>query len=85
MSGKFGAVYEYKLGSFVLGRYNAYTGVWGKFDGIMKNLTFENITINGLAHAEFPVKDVDGEPVDHSKEFSYLQGVSVIPEVISGV
>lgn len=74
MSGKFGAVYEYKLGSFVLGRYNAYTGVWGKFDGIMKNLTFENITINGLAHAEFPVKDVDGEPVDHSKEFSYFAG-----------
>lgn len=40
----------------------------------MKNLTFENITINGLAYAEFPVKDVDGEPVDHSKEFSYFAG-----------
>lgn len=69
-----GAIYEYKLGPFVLGRYEAYTGVWGKFDGVMKNLTFENITINGLADAEFPVKDEDGNPVDHSKEYAYFAG-----------
>lgn len=74
MSGAFGAIYEYKLGSWVLGRYEAYTGVWGKFDGIMKNLTFENITINGLANAEFPIKDVEGNPVDHSKEYAYFAG-----------
>lgn len=74
MSGAFGAIYEYKIGSWTLGTYNAYTGVWGKFDGVMKNLTFENITINGLASAEFPVKDVDGNPVDHNKEYSYFAG-----------
>lgn len=74
MSGAYGAIYEYKLGPFVLGRYEAYTGVWGKFDGVMKNLTFENITINGLADAEFPVKDEDGNPVDHSKEYAYFAG-----------
>jgi len=74
MSGAFGAVYEYKLGPFTLGRYEAYTGVWGKFDGVMKNLTFENITINGLANAEFPVKDVEGNTVNHSKEYAYFAG-----------
>ncbi|WP_274958190.1 DUF6562 domain-containing protein [Millionella massiliensis] len=74
MSGAFGAIYEYTLWGFVVGRYEAYTGVWGKFDGIMRNLTFENITINGLAHADFPVKDVNGEPVDHNKEYAYFAG-----------
>ena len=74
MSGKFGAIYEYKVGSITLGKYEAYTGVWGKFDGVMKDLTFENITINGLADAEFPVDDVDGNPVDHNKEYAYFAG-----------
>ena len=74
MSGKFGAIYEYKILWITLGQYEAYTGVWGKFDGIMKNLTFENITINGLAYAEFPIKDVEGNPVDHSKEYAYFAG-----------
>ena len=74
MSGAFGAIYEYKISTITIGKYNAYTGVWGKFDGVMKNLTFENITINGLANAEFPVKDVEGNPVDHNKEYSYFAG-----------
>ena len=73
MNGKFGAVYEYKLGPFVLGRFNAYTGVWGKFEGVMKDLTFENITINGLADDEVHY-DVDGNQIDHSKEFAYFAG-----------
>lgn len=73
MNGQFGAVYEYKLGPFVLGTYHAYTGVWGKFEGVMKNLTFENITINGLANSEVDV-DTDGNPVDHSKEYAYFAG-----------
>ena len=74
MNGKFGAVYEYKLGPFVLGRYNAYTGIWGKFDGVMRNLTFENITINGLADDEVHY-DVDGNLIDHSREYAYFAGV----------
>lgn len=53
--------------------YHAYTGVWGKFEGVMKNLTFENITINGLANSEVDV-DTDGNPVDHSKEYAYFAG-----------
>lgn len=69
MSGAFGAIYKY-----IIINYEAYTGVWGKFDGIMRNLTFENITINGLADAEFPVKDVEGNPVDHNKEYAYFAG-----------
>ena len=73
MNGKFGAVYEYKLGPFVLGRFNAYTGVWGKFQGRMKDLTFENITINGLADDEVHY-DTDGNPIDHSAEYAYFAG-----------
>ena len=73
MNGQFGAVYEYKLGPFVLGTYHAYTGVWGKFEGVMKNLTFENITINGLANSEVDV-DVEGNPIDHSQEYAYFAG-----------
>ena len=73
MNGKFGAVYEYKLGPFVLGRFNAYTGVWGKFEGVMKDLTFENITINGLADDEVHY-DTDGNPIDHSAEYAYFAG-----------
>lgn len=74
MSGKFGAIYEYKLGSLVLGRYNAYTGIWGKFDGTMKDVNFENITINGLANDKVHY-DTDGKPIDHSKEYAYFAGV----------
>lgn len=73
MNGKFGAVYEYKLGPFVLGRFNAYTGIWGKFEGVMKDLTFENITINGLADDEVHY-DTDGNPIDHSAEYAYFAG-----------
>lgn len=73
LNGQFGAVYEYKIGSWVLATYNAYTGVWGKFEGTMRNLTFENITINGLANSEVDV-DVDGNPIDHSKEYAYFAG-----------
>lgn len=78
MNGKFGAVYVYTTTIFGLpieiGRYNAYTGIWGKFDGVMRNLTFENITINGLADDEVHY-DVDGNPIDHSREYAYFAGV----------
>ena len=73
LNGKFGAVYEYQIWGITLGKYNAYTGVWGKFEGVMKNLTFENITINGLADDEVHT-DVDGNPIDHSKEYAYFAG-----------
>ena len=74
MNGKFGAVYEYSaLGGLIKLKYNAYTGVWGKFEGVMKNLIFENITINGLANDEVHT-DVEGNPIDHSKEYAYFAG-----------
>lgn len=78
MNGKFGAVYVNTITifgqPFEIGRYNAYTGIWGKFDGVMRNLTFENITINGLADDEVHY-DVDGNPIDHSREYAYFAGV----------
>ena len=48
--------------------FKAFVGVWGKFTGTMKNLTFENITINGLADSE-----VD-EDNAHNKEYAYFAG-----------
>lgn len=73
VNGKFGTVYEYKWGPITVGKYNAYTGVWGKFEGVMKNLTFENITLHGRADDEVHT-DIEGNPVDHSQETSYFAG-----------
>ena len=74
MNGKFGAVYVYSaLGGLIRLEFNAYTGVWGKFEGVMKDLTFENITINGLADDEVHY-DTDGNPIDHSAEYAYFAG-----------
>ena len=80
LNGKFGAVYEYQIWGITLGKYNAYTGVWGKFEGVMKNLTFENITINGLADDEVHT-DVDGNPIDHSKEYAYFAGCVTLGDI----
>lgn len=74
MDGTFGAVYEYSaLGGLIHWTVNAYTGVWGTFNGVMKDLTFENITINGLADA-MPTEDVDGNPISHDDEAAYFAG-----------
>lgn len=74
MNGKFGAVYEYSaLGGFIRWNVNAYTGVWGVFNGVMKDLTFENITINGLADVTV-CTDVDGNPIPHDAEAAYFAG-----------
>ena len=74
MNGKFGAVYVYSAwGGLIRLEFNAYTGVWGKFQGTMKDLTFENIIINGLADDEVHY-DVDGNPIDHSEEYAYFAG-----------
>lgn len=68
MNGKFGTVYVW----YNIIRFNAYTGVWGKFEGVMKDLTFENITINGRADDNV---HTDGDTqIDHSKETSYFAG-----------
>ncbi len=53
---------------------NAYIGVWGKFDGAMRNLTFENISINGLADSETHTTDSEGNAVDHSDEDAWFAG-----------
>lgn len=45
-----GAKVDHKV-NFLL-RVKAYVGVWGKFTGLMRNLTFENITINGIADSQ---------------------------------
>ena len=75
IDGKFGAVYVYSaLGGLIKIEYNAYTGIWGKFDGLMKDITFENITINGLANDEVHY-DTDGNKIDHSKEYAYFAGI----------
>lgn len=74
MDGTFGAVYEYSaLGGFIHWEVNAFTGVWGTFNGVMKDLTFENITINGLADA-MPTVDVNGDPISHDGEAAYFAG-----------
>ena len=74
MDGTFGAVYEYSaLGGLIHWEVNGFTGVWGTFNGVMKDLTFENITINGLADA-MPTKDVDGNPISHDDEAAYFAG-----------
>ena len=52
---------------------NAYIGVWATFDGKMQNLTFENISINGLADDEVHY-DSDGNQIDHSDEDAWFAG-----------
>lgn len=73
MDGTFGAVYEYKWHGITFWKVNGFTGVWGTFNGVMKDLTFENITINGLADA-MPTNDVNGEPISHDDEAAYFAG-----------
>lgn len=74
VNGKFGTVYVYEKLGIVLGRFNAYSGIWGKFIGEMKDLNFENITIHGRA-GDTVHTDIEGNLVDHSKETSYFAGV----------
>ncbi|GAD07985.1 Uncharacterised protein [Porphyromonas crevioricanis] len=50
----------------------AYTGIWAKFTGTMKNVTFENITING--RADDAIHNNASGPVDHSDEHAYFAG-----------
>ena len=52
---------------------NIYTGVWGNYNGTMRNLNFENISINGLADSETHV-DENGDIVDHSNEDAWFAG-----------
>lgn len=63
-------------GKFVDGNYKpnakAYTGIWAKFSGVMKNVTFENVTINGRANDAVHT-DNNGN-VDHSDEHAYFAG-----------
>lgn len=71
VNGKYGTI-ESLLGGWV--QIRAYIGVFGRFVGTMKNVTFENIVINGLADSTVDI-DADGNPVDHSKETAYFAGV----------
>lgn len=74
IDGKFGAVYVYEaLGDLIKLKYNAYTGVWGKFQGKMSDLTFENISINGLADDEVHY-DSEGNQIPHDAEYAYFAG-----------
>ncbi|WP_449303306.1 DUF6562 domain-containing protein [Porphyromonas endodontalis] len=50
----------------------AYTGIWSKFSGIMKNVTFENVTINGRAN-DAVHSDANG-PIAHDDEHAYFAG-----------
>lgn len=63
-------------GKYVDGSYkpNAkiYTGIWAKFAGTMKNVTFENVTINGRANDA--VHTENNVAVDHSDEHAYFAG-----------
>ena len=61
---------DYKVSILTM---KAFVGVWGKFTGVMRNLTFENITINGRANDEVHT-DANGDPIDHSKEYAYFAG-----------
>lgn len=63
---------DHKIGSgFISIKVKAFIGVWAKFTGLMKNLSFENIVINGLADADFPNND-DG--TNHKNESAYFAG-----------
>lgn len=65
-------VVDHTIGSgFLSIKVNAFIGVWAKFTGLMKNLSFENIVINGLADADFPNNE-DG--TNHKNEFAYFAG-----------
>lgn len=59
-------VYDHKAAGIL--PVDCYIGVWAKFTGTMRNLTFENITINGLADSETEMT------TDHSEEFAYFAG-----------
>ena len=48
-----GAKIDHTVGSgWLTMKVKAFVGVWGKFTGLMRNLTFENITINGIADSQ---------------------------------
>ncbi|WP_455674038.1 DUF6562 domain-containing protein [Phocaeicola sp.] len=57
-----------------IGQHSIYSGVFGRFAGEMKNVTFENIVINDFANSVID-KDENGDPIDHSKEAAYYAGV----------
>ncbi len=57
-----GAKIDHKVGNIL--PIKAFAGVWGKFTGIMRNLTFENITINGIA----------GSHLETNAQYAYFAG-----------
>lgn len=58
-----GAKIDYTINSFL--KFKAFAGVWGKYTGTMRNLTFENITINGIA---------DSHLAGENKQYAYFAG-----------
>lgn len=75
LNGKHSTLYEYKIfgGRITLYSVMAYTGVFGVYNGNMKNVTFENITINGRADDQVHV-DEHGNPIKHDNEPAYFAG-----------
>lgn len=60
-----GAKIDHTVGSGWLSlKLKAFVGVWGKFTGVMRDLTFENITINGIADSQ----------LDPETEYAYFAG-----------
>lgn len=74
LNGKYSTLYEYSaLGGWLSYKVMAYTGVFGAYNGNMKNVTFENITINGRADDKVHT-DEHGNPIPHDNEPAYFAG-----------
>ena len=60
-----GAKIDHTVGSgFLSMKVKAFVGIWGKFTGLMRNLTFENITINGIADSQ----------LESDEQYAYFAG-----------
>lgn len=75
LNGKYSTLYEYRVfgGRIKVYEVMAYTGVFGVYNGNMKNVTFENITINGRADDKVHT-DEHGNPIPHDNEPAYFAG-----------
>lgn len=74
LNGEHSTLYEYSaLGGFIKFKIKAYTGVFGIYNGDMKNVTFENITINGRADDKVHT-DQHGNAIKHDNESAYFAG-----------
>lgn len=69
-----GSNYKYEWRGWTIYETQAYLGVFGSYNGQMKNVTFENITINGRADDAVHIDPATSTAVSHSDEPAYFAG-----------